>query len=114
MNSSLALLRSALAALCLATLAAGTHAQPKAAAKPDPAKGKDIAGGACAACHGADGNSTIPANPKLAGQHAESDIGRQNHDRDTEPHVDQTRSIPNSATKKNRCGRRACKQDEFR
>lgn len=71
MNSSLALLRSALAALCLATLAAGTHAQPKAAAKPDPAKGKDIAGGACAACHGADGNSTIPANPKLAGQHAE-------------------------------------------
>jgi len=25
----------------------------------------------CAACHGADGNSTISANPKLAGQHAE-------------------------------------------
>ena len=23
----------------------------------------------CAACHGADGNSTIPANPRLAGQH---------------------------------------------
>lgn len=26
---------------------------------------------ACAACHGADGNSAIPANPKLAGQHAD-------------------------------------------
>ena len=25
----------------------------------------------CAACHGADGNSTAPANPKIAGQHAE-------------------------------------------
>lgn len=25
----------------------------------------------CAACHGADGNSTITANPKLAGQHPE-------------------------------------------
>lgn len=24
----------------------------------------------CAACHGADGNSLIPINPKLAGQHA--------------------------------------------
>jgi len=31
------------------------------------AKAKEI----CAACHGADGNSTGPANPKLAGQHAE-------------------------------------------
>jgi cytochrome c553 len=25
----------------------------------------------CAACHGADGNSTIPANPHLAGQHGD-------------------------------------------
>jgi cytochrome c553 len=25
----------------------------------------------CAACHGADGNSTAPANPKIAGQYAE-------------------------------------------
>lgn len=29
------------------------------------AKAKEI----CAACHGADGNSTDPNNPKLAGQH---------------------------------------------
>jgi cytochrome c553 len=25
----------------------------------------------CAACHGADGNSVIPTNPRLAGQHAD-------------------------------------------
>ena len=37
-------------------------------AKPDPAKGKQIATQVCAACHGADGNSVAPANPKLAGQ----------------------------------------------
>src|SRR6267142_881351 len=36
--------------------------------KADSAKGQSIANKACAACHGADGNSPIPANPKLAGQ----------------------------------------------
>lgn len=30
---------------------------------------KGIAEGVCAACHGADGNSVITLNPKLAGQH---------------------------------------------
>ncbi len=35
------------------------------------AKGQQIASQACAACHGADGNATGPANPKLAGQHAD-------------------------------------------
>lgn len=44
---------------------------PKAAAKIDPAKGQQIAAGVCAACHGVDGNSASPANPKLAGQHAD-------------------------------------------
>ena len=39
--------------------------------KGDAAKAKDIAAQVCAACHGADGNSPIPANPSLAGQHAE-------------------------------------------
>ena len=39
------------------------------AAKPDPAKGDKIAQEICAACHGPDGNSTAPANPKIAGQH---------------------------------------------
>ena len=37
-------------------------------AKADPAKGQGIASQVCAACHGADGNSPVPNNPKLAGQ----------------------------------------------
>ena len=45
--------------------------QPAAPAKGDAERGKLIAAGTCAACHGADGNSQISANPKLAGQHPE-------------------------------------------
>lgn len=41
---------------------------PPAAA---PASVEEIAGGICAGCHGADGNSIIPMNPILAGQQAE-------------------------------------------
>ena len=48
------------------------------AADPKPAGPKiDIAAGSkkyeavCASCHGADGNSAAPENPKLAGQHPE-------------------------------------------
>jgi cbb3-type cytochrome c oxidase subunit III len=61
------------AAAVVAMLAAGAaHAQqPAAAGKVDPAKGQQIASQVCAACHGADGNATGPANPKLAGQYAE-------------------------------------------
>lgn len=52
--------------------AAVAGAQDKgAAAKADPGKGQQIAGAVCSACHAADGNSTISANPKLAGQHAQ-------------------------------------------
>lgn len=40
-----------------------------AAPKADPAKGEQIATQVCAACHGPDGNSTAPVNPKLAAQH---------------------------------------------
>lgn len=43
-------------------------AMAQAAAKPDTAKGQAIATQVCAACHGADGNSVAPINPKLAGQ----------------------------------------------
>jgi cytochrome c553 len=39
--------------------------------KGDASKGQQIATQVCAACHNADGNSVIPANPSLAGQHAE-------------------------------------------
>ena len=41
-------------------------AAPAAASTEAPAVAKTV----CAACHGPDGNSTIPANPSLAGQHA--------------------------------------------
>ena len=37
----------------------------------DPAKAQPIANRICAACHGADGNSPLPMNPSLAGQHPE-------------------------------------------
>lgn len=41
------------------------------AAKPDLARATQVAENVCAACHGADGNSMITANPKLAAQHPE-------------------------------------------
>ena len=37
-------------------------------AKVDAAKGQEIVSKVCVACHGADGNSPSPVNPKLAGQ----------------------------------------------
>ncbi len=37
----------------------------------DPAKAQPIATQICVACHGADGNSPLPINPSLAGQHRE-------------------------------------------
>ena len=43
--------------------------EAKTTSKPDAARGKATASTVCAACHAADGNSTIAANPKLAGQH---------------------------------------------
>ena len=55
-----------LAAACFSLWAAAAAAQ--APAKPDAAKGQAIASQTCAACHAADGNSQIAANPKLAGQ----------------------------------------------
>ena len=41
------------------------------AAKADPAQAREIVTKVCAACHASDGNSTSPANPVLAGQHAD-------------------------------------------
>ncbi|MCO5101939.1 MAG: cytochrome c4 [Burkholderiaceae bacterium] len=49
-------------------------AQGAAPAKPAPVdakRGAQIAQEVCAACHGADGNSVAPENPKLAAQHPE-------------------------------------------
>jgi cytochrome c553 len=51
--------------LSLLLVAGGLQAQDRT---PDLEKGKAIAAGVCAGCHGADGNSAIADNPKLAGQ----------------------------------------------
>ncbi|HEX3096893.1 MAG TPA: c-type cytochrome [Usitatibacter sp.] len=48
-----------------------TAAENAAPAKPDVARGKQIASTVCVACHGADGNSVVPTNPVLAGQNAD-------------------------------------------
>ena len=40
-------------------------------AKADPAKGATVFNGICVTCHGAEGNSAITVNPKLAQQHPE-------------------------------------------
>jgi cytochrome c553 len=40
-------------------------------AKGDPAKAEQTVTKICAGCHNTDGNSTIPVNPVLAGQHPE-------------------------------------------
>jgi cytochrome c553 len=66
------LMAAALAATTIPSVA--QQAAPAAAAapaKPDLAQGESKFTAVCASCHGADGNSGIPANPKLAQQHPE-------------------------------------------
>ena len=79
------LMAAFLAATCLSASAAddkpaaapGAHGAVAAApaapavAKPDLVQGEAKFTAVCAACHGADGNSGTPANPKLAQQHPE-------------------------------------------
>ena len=60
---------TALAALL--TTSFSVFAADEVKIKPDLAKAKTIAESVCVACHGADGNSALPANPILAGQGAE-------------------------------------------
>lgn len=55
----------------MAAIGLAGAAQAQAPAKPDAAKGQQIATQVCAACHAADGNSPAPANPKIAGQFAD-------------------------------------------
>lgn len=55
------------AALAGAFISAAAYGQ--GAVKGDPAKAQQIVTQVCAACHGADGNSALPANPVIAGQH---------------------------------------------
>ena len=55
-----------------AVASAAAHGQERAAAaQPDLAKAQQIVTQICAACHGADGNSTASVNPNLAGQGAD-------------------------------------------
>ena len=44
---------------------------PATPAKPDLARGEASYNAVCSSCHGADGNSATPANPKLSQQHPE-------------------------------------------
>ena len=88
MKSIARLLMAALLAVPASVLLAQQHAAPaapaaaasapaapasatQAPAKPDIAQGGARFATVCAACHGADGNSAVPANPKLAQQHPE-------------------------------------------
>ena len=57
------------AAVAVALVAPAAVAQ--GVVKGDLAKAQPIVTQACAACHAVDGNSAIPANPNLAGQHPE-------------------------------------------
>lgn len=54
--------------LAVAAMALPSIAAAQGAARPDQAKGQKIADQICVACHASDGNSPLPANPKLAGQ----------------------------------------------
>ncbi|MES2772216.1 MAG: c-type cytochrome [Pseudomonadota bacterium] len=59
------------AALTSSFFVSGAYAAEPETAKTavvDLAKAKQIVEGVCVACHGADGNSPLPNNPKLAGQ----------------------------------------------
>jgi len=58
-----------IAAALVAPALTAQAAEPAKVAKPDLAKGEASYTAVCAACHGAEGNSGSPANPKLAQQH---------------------------------------------
>lgn len=57
--------------LVLLLAAQTSTAETAQTAAPDLAKAKQTATQVCAACHGADGNSTVTTYPILASQHAE-------------------------------------------
>lgn len=66
-------MRVPVATVVLSTImaAVGSAFAAETAKGPDLAAGEKIANQVCAACHGANGQSAIAANPHLAGQHAE-------------------------------------------
>ena len=60
---------SALLVILSATSPAHAQAGAQQGTQGDAAKARPIAESVCAACHGVDGNSPIPVNPSLSGQH---------------------------------------------
>jgi cytochrome c553 len=63
--------RAAALAAGIALAGASAWAAELGKGGPDLARGQKLAADVCAACHGADGNSVLPANPKLAAQIAD-------------------------------------------
>ncbi len=63
--------RRAALAVSFAIAGAGAWAAEPAKDGADLARGQKIAAEVCAACHGPDGNSPLPENPKLAAQAAD-------------------------------------------
>ena len=61
--------RKRLAAGLLATLTMVPLAAAAQPAGPEIARAQEIVGGKCFICHGADGESSSPVFPRLAGQH---------------------------------------------
>lgn len=66
-------------ALAPVAVPAQDAALPPVVEKVDPANGEKLASQVCAACHGPDGNSTAPSNPKIADQHP-AYLRKQLHD----------------------------------
>lgn len=65
-------MRGAVALLAIVGAVAGAGAAHAAdPAKPDLARAEEIVGGRCFLCHGAEGESSSPIFPRLAGQNAE-------------------------------------------
>jgi cytochrome c553 len=64
-------MRVPVATVVLSTIMAAATGFAAETKGPDPAAGQKIANQVCGACHGANGQSVIAANPNLAGQHAD-------------------------------------------
>ena len=65
------LLAALLAVATASSFAADAPAEPVKISKPDLVRGEASFTAVCASCHGADGNSGSPVNPKLSQQHPE-------------------------------------------
>ena len=62
-------MKQAIVMAAVVGLMAASGVNAETVVKADPAKAQSIVNTVCIACHGADGNSPVPANPKLASQH---------------------------------------------